>query len=183
MKQDANKKPQKALKKPLKNRNYFARACRFLARLMMFAGILSFVGTAAIMTYRIFNPTATFESSHVTTTVPVSPVTSSTDQAAAVAFATIINIVIIGAAILGVIYLAIKYNEYARNFIDWFARKTKFRIHYIELGIPAFFWTLTILMLVFTFPIATLPLIFTFILNEFLFVVAWLAYGTPIYVY
>ncbi len=183
MKQDAKKNTKKTSKKPIKNRNYFARACRFLARLMLFASILSFIGTASIMVYRIFNPTATFESSSVVITTPASSAPSNPDQAAATAFAIIIDIVIIGAAILGVIYLANKYNEYARTFIDWFAHKTKFPIHYIELGIPALFWSLTILMLVFVFPLVTLPLIFAFILNEFLFIIAWLAYGSPIYVY
>ena len=178
-------KKTKTTKKPIKNRNYFARACRFLARLLLFTSILSFIGTASIMTYRIFNPSATFSDSNITITSDYSYRKSipGRDQATSVAFAIIVNIVIIGAAILGSIYLAVKYNGYARNLIDWISRKTKFPIHYIELGIPAIFWCLTILMLVFVFPLVTLPLIFAFILNEFLFIIAWLAYGTPTYVY
>lgn len=179
-------KKTKTTKKPVKNRNYFARACRFLARLLLFASILSFIGTASIMTYRIFNPSATFSSIDTSTETQENhyrKLVPNRDQATAAALAIITNIVIIGGAILGAIYLAFKYNDYARNLIDWISKKTKFPIHYLELGIPAIFWCLTILMLVFVFPLVTLPLIFAFILNEFLFIIAWLAYGSPIYVY
>lgn len=177
-------KKTKTTKKPIKNRNYFARACRFFARLLLFMSILSFIGTASVLAYRCFNHFDTIEvtpaaaPTHSNVYYPTNP-----DQATAVAISIIVNIVIIGAAIVGIIYLALKYNSYARNLIDWIADKTKFPIHFIELGIPALFWSLTILMLIFIFPIVTLPLIFTFILNEFLFIIAWLAYGSPNYVY
>ena len=183
MKQDSKsrKTAQKPIKKPQKiiNRNYFARACRFLGRIMMFAGLLTCIGTAAVLILQSFQPPHT---STPSASIPVStPTSPASVDPVSVAFSAILTFVIILVAITCIIYLAYKYNSYARGFINWIARQTKLPIHFVELLIPLLCWTTTIIMLIPTFPLATVPLIFIFIFNEFFFLLGWIAYGCPIY--
>ena len=183
MKQDSKsrKKPTKATKKPAKivNRNYFARGCRFLGRILLFAGIIACIGTASVLILQSFQPNKTSEPASVpVSTTPTNPASTTPTS---VAFNIIITLVIILCAIVALIYLAYKYNNYARSFINWISTKTKLPIHCVELIMPLLFWTTTVVMLIPTFPVATIPIIFTLILNEFLFILAWLAYGCPFY--
>ena len=180
MKQAA--KSHKSAKKSHKivNRNYFARACRLLGRLLLFASVISFVGIGTLSILQLFQSPSSAEP----VTAPVSPTTTENPapiSPVAVAFNFIVTAVIVFGAILGLCYLIYKYNDYARHFIAWVSRKAKAPVHFVELALPLFFWTGTIVMLLPTFPAITILFIFAFILNEFSFLFAWLAYGSPNY--
>ena len=179
-------KTQKSTTK-IQNHNYFARACRFLARILLFTGVLACIGIATISIIQAFRPTPSASESTPTTS-PISPSSvadniSKSSAAISPIFNAFITIVIILAALLCLLYLAYRYNSYARSLIAWIGRKLKLPIHFVELMLPLLFWTITTILLIPIFPIATIPVIFAFILNEFLFLLAWLAYGCPNYVY
>ena len=50
-----------------------------------------------------------------------------------------------------------------------------------ELGLTLIIWSIVILMLIFSFPLAASFLIFSFIFNELFFLFGWISYGMPDY--
>jgi hypothetical protein len=73
------------------------------------------------------------------------------------------------------------YNNSMRRFLVKFAKFLKIQIISAELLCTFIAWTISTVLLIFTFPFLSIFSLFAFIINELLFVFAWGAYGQPNY--
>ncbi len=173
----------------MKNTNYFGRICRFLGRINLFIGFILCIGIGALLLSASIlekplirhNP----DSNVTSTTSHLSPKTSHTP---------IINIfqnqflswllvaIIIAATAIAIAFLAYRYNATIRKLIASLAKHINFPIHIVELSLALLIWSPLLIMLIFSFPYAATFFIFSFIINELLFIFAWASYGMPDYI-
>ena len=173
----------------MKNTNYFGRVCRFLGRISLFAGFILSIGIGALL---VINPFISIDGSRnifkiiSSATYPQNP-TSTAPRGVVLFFAQneilswIVSATIIAAMLLALYYLCRKYNDVIRSVIANISKHTKMPIHMTELGLTLIIWSIVILMLIFSFPLAASFLIFSFIFNELFFLFGWISYGMPDY--
>lgn len=164
------------------NRYVFARILRASGRLMLFAGAMLGLGLAAIQIYFYFYKLAHPEFAIKPVQIEI-PVASGAETANTTnLFATIITTtisVIVAAALIALI--AKLYNKHMRNIVVRLAKLFKAQIFTVEIVGTLIAWTLTILLMAPLIPAASIAATFAFIINEFLFIFAWGAYGQPNY--
>lgn len=173
----------------MENTNYFGRLCRFLGRITLFAGFILGIGICALL---IINPFVSEDGSSTIgntaeTATPVAPTPTEASQSfvAAISQNQIVSWFITGAiitaAIIAVCYLAKKYNATIRTVIANIAKRLRSPIHMVELGLTLVIWSIVLIMLIFSFPLASTFLIFPYIFNVLFFLFGWISYGMPDY--
>ena len=173
----------------MENTNYFGRICRFLGRITLFAGFILGIGICALL---VINPFISEDGSSMisditdtTTQTTPSSAGASSSFVAAISQNQIVSWFITGAiitaAIIAVCYLAKKYNAVIRAVIANIAKGLKSPIHMVELGLTLIIWSTVLIMLIFSFPLASSILIFPYILNVLFFLFGWISYGMPDY--
>ena len=171
----------------MENTNYFGRICRFLGRITLFAGFILSIGICALL---IINPFLSKDSSKTIDNIADNTYTANSNVTSPSFIASIsqnqiiswfITVAIIAAAIIAIYYLAKKYNTVIRTIIANIAKRTKSPIHMVELGLTLIIWSALLIMLIFSFPLASSILIFPCIFNILFFLFGWISYGMPDY--
>ena len=172
----------------MKNTNYFGRICRFLGRVSLFAGFILCIGVGVLLIINPFLDNDPSTAQKIGSTISGEAVSSGVSHSFAATFfsdhqilSSIISIVILIAALVALTYLAKRYNAAVRTIIANIAKHLHAPIHMIELGLSLVIWSILIIMLYFSFPLATIFLIIPFILNELFFLFGWISYGLPDY--
>ena len=173
----------------MKNTNYFGRLCRFLGRITLFAGFILGIGICALLTINSF--ASKDGSSTIGDVAETTPLVTPTSSEASHSFVAVISQnqiaswfitgAIITATIIAVYYLAKKYNATIRTTIANIAKHLKSPIHMVELGLTLIIWSTVFAMLIFSFPLASIILIFPYIFNVLFFLFGWISYGMPDY--
>lgn len=174
----------------MENTNYFGRICRFLGRISLFVGFILSIGIGMLL---VINPFVSNGDSKNIADI-LSPSSYLQNNAAHTSsrgialffeqneiISWLVSAAIIAAALLAVYYLCHKYNDTIRNIIANISKRTKAPIHMVELGLTLIIWSIVILMLIFSYPLAATLLIFSFIFNELFFLFGWISYGMPDY--
>ena len=168
----------------MENTNYFGRACRFLGRICLFVGFILGIGVCALLIASPF--TVNTGQSATGSPSPVSQSSTSPNHYLSLISSNqfiswFITGAIITATIVAICYLAKRYNNTIRNAIANIAHRTKIPIHMLELGLTLIIWSITIILIIFSLPVASTILIFPFIINELLFLFGWISYDMPDY--
>ena len=174
-------------RKKSKDNHYFARICRTLGRFFMCAGAILALGLIILGILRATQPTINSqfnESFRVINNSSVTDLPTVTVNgtphgfnlgAAMLAIAISIGIVLFFAQALK------SYNSAIRKTIAKCAEYARMPIFLVELTLTLIFWMITILFMFQDLPIFSLYIFITLIVNELLFIFAWLSYGRPAY--
>ncbi len=172
----------------MKNTNYFGRICRFLGRMSLFAGFILCIGVGALLIINPFLDKDPSTAKTIGSALSGESMSSGVSQSFAATFfsehhilSAVISIVVTIAAVAAIFYLAKRYNATMRKIIANLAKRAHTSIHMMEMGLSLVIWSILIIMLYFSFPYATVFLIFPFIFNELFFLFGWISYGLPEY--
>ena len=174
-------------RKKSKDNHYFARICRTLGRFFMCAGAILALGLIILGILRATQPTINSQfnesfrviNNSSATDLPTVTVNGTPHGfnlgAAMLAIAISIGIVLLFAQALK------SYNSAIRKIIAKCAEYARMPIFLVELTLTLIFWMITILFMFQDLPIFSLYIFITLIVNELLFIFAWLSYGRPAY--
>ena len=174
-------------RKQSKDKHYFARTCRSLGRFVMCAGAILALGLIILGILRATQPTLNSQlnesfrtiNNSTATDLPTITVNRSSHGfnlgAAMLAIAISIGIVLFFAQALK------SYNSAIRKTIAKCAEYARMPIFLVELTLTLIFWMITLLFMFQDLPIFSLYIFITLIINELLFIFAWLSYGRPAY--
>ena len=172
----------------MKNTNYFGRICRLFGRMSLFAGFILCVGVGALLIINPFLGNDPSTAKTIGSTISGESLSSGVSQYFAATFfsqnqalSTIITIIVTIVVVIAIAFLAKRYNAAMRKIIANLAKRAHVPIHMMEMGLSLIVWSLLIIMLYFSFPYATVFLIFPFIFNELFFLFGWISYGLPEY--
>jgi len=162
-------------------KHLLARCLRAGGRLLLLIGAVFGFGMIIVSIYSLIYHAQHPEQSAPSAVTPIpSPEVTAPDNGNP-ATTIITTIVAITLALALIIIIARMYNNSMRRFIDRFAKFLKIQIISAELLCTFVAWTVTTILLIFTFPVLSIFSLFAFIINELLFVFAWGAYGQPNY--
>lgn len=162
------------------DKSLVARIFRGTARIILAANAIICVGTIILLV------SPTISTSHSATTTQTAPAASSTIAQATTGNSvsrSIVAIFSIAIAIVLIVKIVSNCNQTIRLFIRRIAKCCKTSIFSTELLLACFFGSLCTTLLSITLPTFSIIALFSFILDEFCFVFAWLSYGQPTYVY
>ena len=162
------------------DKSLVARIFRGTARIILAANAIICVGTIVLLV------SPTISTSHSATTTQTAPAASSTITQATTENSvsrSIVAIFSIAIAIVLIVKIVSNCNQTIRLFIRRIAKCCKTSIFSTELLLACFFGGLCTTLLSITLPTLSIITLFSFILDEFCFVFAWLSYGQPTYVY
>ena len=162
------------------DKSLVARIFRGTARIILAANAIICVGTIILLV------SPTISTSHSATITQAAPTTSSAITQAATGNSIAQSIVIIFSVAIALVLIAkiiSNCNQTIRLFIRRIAKCCKISIFSAELLLACFFGGLCTALLSITLPTFSIIALFSFILDEFCFVFAWLSYGQPTYVY
>ena len=174
-------------RKKSNNKHYFARVCRTLARFAMCAGAILALGLIILGILRATQPeinaqlTESYRMINNSTAEELPTITVNGTShgfnlgAAMLAVAISIGIVLFFAQALK------SYNSAIRKTIAKCAELARLPIFIVELALTLIFWVITILFMFQDLPVFSLYIFITLIVNELLFIFAWLSYGRPAY--
>ena len=162
------------------DKSLVARIFRGTARIILAANAIICVGTIILLV------PPTISTSHSATTARTAPAASSTITQATTGNSVSRSIVVIfsiAIALVLIVKIVSNCNQTIRLFIRRIAKCCKTSIFSAELLLACFFGGLCTALLSITLPTFSIIALFSFILDEFCFVFAWLSYGQPTYVY
>lgn len=162
------------------DKSLVARIFRGTARIILAANAIICVGTIVLLV------SPTISTSHSATTTQTAPAASSTITQATTENSvsrSIVAIFSIAIAIVLIVKIVSNCNQTIRLFIRRIAKCCKTSIFSTELLLACFFGGLCTTLLSITLPTLSIITLFSFILDEFCFIFAWLSYGQPTYVY
>lgn len=153
----------------------------------MCAGAILALGLIILAVLRATQPTINSqlnESFHVINNSSASELPTITANGASRGFnlgATMLAIAISIGIILFFAQALKSYNSAIRKTIAKCAEYVRMPIFLVELTLTLIFWMITILFMFQDLPIFSLYIFITLIVNELLFIFAWLSYGRPAY--
>jgi hypothetical protein len=161
-------------------KHLLARCLRAGGRLLLLVGAVFGFGMIIVSVYSLIYHAQHPEIAEYTPVTPVAaPEVKPTDGNPVLTVITTIFAVLLALALIVVI--ARMYNNSMRRFLVKFAKFLKIQIISAELLCTFIAWTISTVLLIFTFPFLSIFSLFAFIINELLFVFAWGAYGQPNY--
>ena len=162
-------------------KHLLARCLRAGGRLLLLVGAVFVFGMIVVSIYSLIYHAQHPESAAEKAVVPIQAPTATPSDNSNPATTIITTVVAVALALTLVIIIARMYNNSMRRFLVKFAKFLKIQIISAELLCTFITWTIATVLLIFTFPVLSIFALFTFIINELLFVFAWGAYGQPNY--
>jgi hypothetical protein len=159
----------------------FARIMRASGRLLLFVGAVFGFGLTFITIYYYFYRLNHPEMASTPAKIHDNPITGVTLEQSDPFMTIAITIASVTLALILLWIIAKIYNRHMRSVIARLARLFHAQIFTVEIVSTLIVWTICTLYLVFTYPFLSIVTIFAFIINEFLFIFAWGAYGQPNY--
>lgn len=160
-----------------RRRNLFPKACRLLARLLLFVGLIVLAGNMALVLSECFSPSPDLPSSTPPSLIPP-------DSSGESVFRTsylIWLIIILGLFIVGFIISIRQFNNFARKLIDKIAHIFTLPIFATEIVLTILIWGGGTALLLIIYPLFAIFAALAMLINLVLFALAWLAYRRPQY--
>ncbi len=173
-------------RKKTADKHYFARICRTLGRFSMCAGAILALGMIILGILRATQPAINTQLSESYRAINNSSVDSlpsvTNNHASGFNLGAAMLAIAVSAGIILFFAQALKsYNSSIRKAIAKVAELAHLPIFIVELALTLIFWVITILFMFQDLPVFSLYIFITFIINELLFIFAWLSYGRPVY--
>ena len=160
-----------------RQRNLFPRACRCLARLLLFAGLISVIGTCALIISECLSPSPDLPSSTPPSLTPPNNSENSTLNASSLIWL----IIILFLFIIGLIVSIRQFNTSIRKAIAQIAKLFTLPIFATELTLSLLIWGACIVLMLIIYPIFAILPTCALVLNLLLFFLAWIFYHRPQY--